>query len=184
MAEGKAVNKVMEVKMRKEPDFEILKGNRYKWMFVDENASKKPDGSHYPGYISYRQVIAYALFKLLQSNGKNLQEAKEKFNAFKEVCNDWTSSKGKYEGFLEAYNFQNFDGSTGLLICDKTKGCYPLMITKDKRNNALKTALEDLEKNLDKILEKLALSSKWNQSLEDELNKIYQIKQEEEAISP
>lgn len=77
---------------------------------------------------------------------------------------------------FEFYKCYDLEGKPiGLLIKDKTKGCYPLLLCNDDdRATGFCKAVKDINKNFDKIFEILSNNiEKWDKDLEEELGKCY-----------
>lgn len=153
-------------------DFDILKGNKWKWMFIDKCSIGKS------GYISYRNVIIRAIFSIAKK-GLSKEECKDKFMKFKAAYDD----KKSYDDqcFLRIYYYNSNtdlrDGLVGALIEDQTNGCYPLMIKFDdsKRNIAFKNALKDIRSQFDQIWRIISNEKrkKWSRKIEIYLDDLY-----------
>lgn len=78
-------------------------------------------------HLSYRLVLLHALqhYLTLENSSKSFESL---LNALREVDRINSNIDDFYEpGFMELYPFQK-EGEKGLLLIDRSKGCYPLVL--------------------------------------------------------
>ena len=121
--------------------------------------------------LSYRLVLLHALQNYFRSGGR--VPLTSLLETLLEVSRD---SKGFYQSkFVEIYPFQKAD-KKGILLIDKSKGCYPLVLYPEDKNpahgNRVSTfiqALEDLLENVTFYEDLLVKNSNWDEGIVNQL---------------
>lgn len=169
---------------RKTPPFDFLDDNNWKWMYLDKRYNESIKAT--PGYLSYRNFIVRALHTIYHIFN-DFDYCKNKFDIFFWTFMNYYNNVHKLnEGspdnnltFIDNSDFLNFyyyyEGvnlGPYPLIEDQTNGCYPLLV-KPEKCYAFSCALIDVDDKFERILGIIKSHTKWNKSLQEELDGIY-----------
>jgi hypothetical protein len=156
----------MEIKHRKEADYEILKDNHYIDWFLDHNS----EGG--AGYISYGQFIIHALWKQSKLDHNNSHPLLDQLS---ELCTKEIDLKQiNSSNILKiSYCKDMHNNIEGILIRDGSKGCYPLYISNNDRKNGLLQHIDHIRKNWNSIVKVLEQAKEWSPELEEKLDHYY-----------
>lgn len=150
----------------------FYKVNKEPHLFID--ARCKGDSKQIEGYISYRMVICNAIKYSIDQ-----KSSKEDIKTFLKELDYIENTTLNQNNFFEIHPLID---EAGVVIIDKSKGCYPLVLYGDKADNkffdetlrisAFKVAKDDILKNYEKIYNEIN-GSEFNEALHCKLEHIF-----------
>lgn len=169
-----------DIKCRKRADFEILKNNHYRKWFLDRNSGGGK------GYISYGQFICHALWWHERNKGKlDAHKPDISLDKLERLCickNNISLKRINERGLFEvSYYLGSNNKKEGILIRDKSHGCYPLDIKladlknpgKVKRKYGLLNHIKNIKNRWKDIVGILREAKRWDVKLEKKLDDLF-----------
>lgn len=148
----------------------VYEVNRHPEVYMDQHATQGSASR----YISYRMVICHAIYHDFKIKELTKSEIK---NNIEELLNKIETERIQNNNFFETYPLPETIHGNMVVLVDKTEGCYPLVLHKDKnlpkvyRIHAFNDAIKNVSSNFDAIFSVIENAENFDNNTHEKLKK-------------